>query len=217
VVWVLKNSFDRFSAQKFDLSSTTVFDGTITGDSIHGSWKEDDQTGTFELMHARETRKTVREEEISFKNGAVRLGGTLLLPERPGAAPAIVFVHGAGPERRYASKFLAEFFVKQGIAALIYDKRGTGESSGDWKRSSFEDLAEDVSAAVTFLKGRPEIDAARIGLMGSSQGGWIAPMAAAQIPDLAFLIVKSAPAVTPEEQELAPVDRQMRAKGYGPS
>jgi pimeloyl-ACP methyl ester carboxylesterase len=198
-------------------SSTTVFDGSITGDSIHGSWKDDDLTGSFELRRVRETRKTVREEEISFNNGAVRLGGTLLLPERPGTAPAIVFVHGSGPERRYASKFLAEFFVRQGIAALIYDKRGTGESSGDWKRSSFDDLAEDASAAVTFLKGRPEIDATRIGLMGSSQGGWIAPMAAARIPDLAFLIVKSAAAVTPEEQELARVERQMRAEGYSAS
>jgi hypothetical protein len=198
-------------------SSTAVFDGSAAGDIIHGIWKEGDLTGNFELKRAHEARKAFREEDVSFKNGDVRLAGTLLLPQQSGSAPGIIFVQGAGPERRYASRFLAEFFVERGIAALIYDKRGAGESSGDWRRSSFEDLAGDVTAAVTFLKSRPEIDAVRIGLMGSSQGGWVAPMAAVRIPDLAFLILKSAASVTPEEQELARVEIQMRAEGDSPT
>jgi pimeloyl-ACP methyl ester carboxylesterase len=198
-------------------SSKAVFDGTVCGDVIQGSWQEADQAGSFELKRTGQIHHAFREEIVSFKSGAIRLAGTLLLPDRHSPAPAIVFVHGSGPEQRFASRFLAEFFVNRGVAALIYDKRGTGESSGDWKISSFEDLAGDVTAAVTFLKGCSEIDATRIGLMGSSQGGWIAPMAAHRLPDLAFLILKSSPPVTPEQQELARVEIQMRAAGDSPA
>jgi hypothetical protein len=200
-------------------TSTAVFDGIAVGDTIHGNWKDGDLAGKFELRRKtkQEARRTYHEEDVSFRNGAVRLAGTLLVPERPAPAPAIVFVHGAGPETRHASRFLADFFANRGVAALIYDKRGAGSSSGDWKHSSFEDLAADVIAAVNFLKNRPEIDPNRIGLMGSSQGGWIAPMAAVNMPDLAFVIVKSAAAVTPEEQELARVEAQMHAEGDSPA
>jgi pimeloyl-ACP methyl ester carboxylesterase len=198
-------------------TSNAVFDGSASGDLIQGSWQEGDQAGSFKLKRANPSQKAVREENVSFKSGAIRLAGTLLLPNRRGPVPAIVFVHGAGPEQRFASRFLAEFFVNRGVAALIYDKRGTGESSGDWTVSSFDELAGDVTAAVSFLKSRSEIDAARIGLMGSSQGGWVAPMAALRIPDLAFLIVKSTAAVTPEQQELARVENQMRAGGNSPA
>lgn len=194
-------------------SSTTVFDGNVSGDAIHGSWRDGERAGDFELKHAHEANEAFRAENVSFKNGDVRLAGTLLLPDQSTPAPVIVFVQGAGPERRYASRFMAEFFVKRGVAALIYDKRGTGDSSGDWKHSSFEALAGDVTASVAFLRSRREIDPHRIGLMGSSQGGWIAPMAALRTPDIAFVIVKSAAAVTPEQQELARVEIQMRAEG----
>jgi pimeloyl-ACP methyl ester carboxylesterase len=104
---------------------------------------------------------------------------------------------------------LADYFAKRGIAAFAYDKRGAGESTGDWKHASFETLAGDVEAVVKFLATQPDIDAQRIGLMGSSQGGWIAPIAAVQQRDIAFVIAKSAPAVTPEQQELARVAQWM--------
>lgn len=194
-------------------TSTTVFDGKITANSLDGTWKENDHTGEFHLQPAPYPHSHLREEEVSFQNGEVRLAGTLLLPAGRGSAPAIIMVHGAGPETRYAYRFLAQFFVAQGLAALIYDKRGTGASTGDWKRASFEDLAGDVVAAVNELKNRKEIDSAHIGLMGQSQGGWIAPMAATLSKDISFVIVKSAAPVTPEEQELAQVENRMRAGG----
>jgi pimeloyl-ACP methyl ester carboxylesterase len=198
-------------------TSNAVFDGSVSGDFIQGNWQEGDQAGSFELKGAGQIHSAFRAEDVTFKSGAISLAGTLLLPRRRSRVPAIVFVQGAGQEQRFASRFLAEFFVNRGVAALIYDKRGTGESTGDWKVSSFDDLAEDVTAAVSFLESRHEVDPARIGLMGSSQGGWIAPMAALRIPDLAFLIVKSAAAVTPEQQELARVEIQMRAEGDSPA
>jgi len=208
--------FDHVHFELIGDTSSAVFDGSVSGDLIQGNWQEGDQAGSFQLKGTGQIYHAFREEDVSFKSGAIRLAGTLLLPNRHSPVPAIVFVHGAGPEQRSASRFLAEFFANRGVAALIYDKRGAGESTGDWKVSSFDDLAEDVTAAVSFLKSRPEIDASRIGLMGSSQGGWIAPMAALRVPDLAFLIVKSAAAVTPEQQELARVEIQMRAEGNSP-
>jgi len=207
----------RFHFELVGDASTAVFDGTISGETIQGSWKEGDRAGSFELKRVHQAHPTLREEEVSFKNGVVKLAGSLLLPQGHGPVPAIIFVQGAGPETRFASRFLAEFFVKRGVAALIYDKRGTGASSGDWKHSSFDDLAGDVMASASLLTSRPEIDPARIGLMGSSQGGWIVPMAAIRTPNLAFVIVKSAAAVTPEEQELARVETQMRAEGDSPA
>ncbi|HTC95230.1 MAG TPA: alpha/beta fold hydrolase [Terriglobales bacterium] len=194
-------------------SSNAVFDGAVAPNSLDGTWKEDEQTGEFHLRRAAQPGRQWREEEISFQNGEVRLGGTLLLPNGDVRSPAIILVHGAGPEQRYVERFLAQFFVAHGLAALIYDKRGTGASTGDWKRASFEDLAADVVAAVNYLKNRKEVDSAHIGLMGQSQGGWIGPIAANLSKDISFVIVKSAAPVTPEEQELARVETQMRAAG----
>jgi len=194
-------------------SSTTVFDGKVATNSLDGSWKDNEHTGEFHLRRASQPHLQMREEEVSFQNGEVRLAGTLLLPSGHDHVAAITFVHGAGPEQRYASRFPAQFFVAHGVAALIYDKRGTGASTGDWKHASFEDLAGDAVAAVNYLKSRKEIDSAHIGLLGSSQGGWIAPMAANLSKDVSFVIVKSAAPVTPEEQELGRMEIQMRAAG----
>ena len=194
-------------------TSTTVFEGNVAADSIRGTWHEDGRSGEFQLRRGQDIRAGLREEGVFFANGDVRLAGTLLLPAAHDPAPAIIFVHGAGPETRNASRFLAQFFVGHGVAALIYDKRGAGPSTGDWMHSSFEDLAGDTVAAVNYLKTRREIDPLRMGLMGSSQGGWIAPIAALRSSDVHFVIVKSGAGVSPEEQELARVEMQMRSDG----
>ena len=198
-------------------SSTAVFDGKLQRSECRGHWQEGDRSGEFTLHLSHNSTTALESRSVTFDNGGVHLSGTLLLPRNSTPVAAIVFVHGAGAETRNASLFLAERFVKRGVAALIYDKRGTGQSAGDWKRASFEDLASDAEAAVRFLKSRPEIDGQRIGLMGSSQGGWIAPMAAIHQPNLAFVIVKSAAAVSPERQELARVEIQMREAGESPT
>lgn len=197
-------------------SSTAFFDGNLQHDEIRGHWRENERTGDFSLHASRNVSSKLQQRSVSFHNAETTLSGTLLLPKSSTPVAAVVFVHGAGPETRQASLFLAQYFAQRNVAALIYDKRGTGQSSGDWKRSSFEDLANDVVEAVKFLKSQPEIDGSRIGLMGSSQGGWIAPMAALHLQDLSFVIIKSAAAVTPEQQELARVEIQMREAGDSP-
>src|SRR5215472_1754260 len=194
-------------------NSTAVFDGTIRGDVIQGSWKEDTHTGRFEL-HLRPLGSSLIEKSVTFANGDVRLSGSLLVPGGKGPFPAVVLIHGAGPEPRSASRFMAEVFVRHEIAALIYDKRGVGGSTGDWQTSSFEDLAGDAAAGVKYLLTQPEISKSHIGLMGSSQGGWIAPMAALLSPEVSFVIVKSAAGVTPEREELERTERLMHERGF---
>jgi len=200
-------------------STNAIFDGSVSPTEIYGHWKEGDRSGDFILhpSNMHDGRNALLRKNVFIQNGDVRLSGTLVMPRATGPLPAIVFVHGAGPETRTASLFLAEYFAHRGIAAFVYDKRGAGESSGDWKHASFETLAGDVEAVVSFLDTQPEIDAHRIGLMGSSQGGWIAPMAALHLPEIAFVVSKSAAAVTPEQQELARVARRMAAEGNSPA
>ena len=196
-------------------SSTAVFDGSVSRGEIDGHWTEGDRFGDFTLR--RSTRSdgdsALVKKKVFIQNGDVRLSGTLVMPRTTVPVPLIVFVHGAGPDTRVSSLFLADYFAHRGVAAFAYDKRGAGESTGDWKHASFETLAGDVEAVVQFLSKQPGIDAHRIGLMGSSQGGWIAPMAALHLPIIDFVIVKSGPAVTPEQQELARVARWMTGEG----
>lgn len=95
----------------------------------------------------------------------------------------------------------ADHFARQGIAALIYDKRGTGASSGNWRTAGIDALTGDALAGVSFLKDHPDIDPHAIGVWGISQGGWIVASAAQQDPDIAFVIGVSAAGTTPGRQE----------------
>jgi dipeptidyl aminopeptidase/acylaminoacyl peptidase len=138
--------------------------------------------------------------DVSFRNGAVKLSGSLLLPKNPGPHPAILFLHGSGPESRWPSHYLAERFARAGIAALIYDKRGVGQSTGDWQKAGFEDLATDALAGIHFLQTLPEINRNKIGIFGHSQGGMLAPLVAERTP-LAFVIGSAASGIDPAELE----------------
>ena len=159
-------------------ATTMEFAGTIEGDSLRGTLEEEGEVGWFAFARVDGVESTGREEEVRFRNGDVELAGTLLLPAGPGPHPAVVFLHGSGAEGRWASTYLARRLVRGGTAALIWDKRGVGESSGSWGEASFEDTAGDVAAAVALLRSRPEIDEDRVGIHGHSQGGTIAPLVA---------------------------------------
>ncbi len=130
------------------------------------------------------------------------LSGTLYLPTSPGPHPALVFVHGSGPQTRLDNWSMADRFARAGIACLSFDKRGTGKSTGDWEQADFDVLADDVLAAVERLRARPEIQADQIGLWGVSQAGWVIPLAANKSDHVAFCIPVSGGAVSPAEQEL---------------
>ncbi len=142
------------------------------------------------------------EQQVTFTNGDVRLAGSVVLPPGPGPHPALVFVHGSGPSARDAYRVNADMFARGGVACLMYDKRGSGESTGDWRTVDFDVLAEDVLAGVHFMQSQPRVRADKIGLWGVSQAGWIIPLAASQSNDVAFIVPVSGGAVTPAEQEV---------------
>ena len=194
-------------------ATTNVFDGELTGDTIAGQFREGDAGGTFSIRRVDAKPHTFKQEEVSFRNGDVTLSGTLLLPLTEVPHPAVVFLHGSGSEGRYAARFLAEYLTRHGIAALIYDKRGVGKSTGDWKRSDFNDLAGDAIAGIHFLQQRKELDPQKIGIYGHSQGGSIAPLIAARSRDVAFVISGAGGGVPMYEAEINSLTNQIRAKG----
>jgi uncharacterized protein len=137
------------------------------------------------------------EEPVAFTGPGAELAGTLLLPEGPGPHPMVVIVHGAEFGTREKYRLMATHFARRGVAALIYDRRGTGESEGSFAGASFDVLAADALAAVAAMRSRETIDADRVGLLGFSQGGWVIAMAALESDEVAFLIPVSASGFTP--------------------
>ena len=194
-------------------ATTIIFDGELNADAIAGQFREGDAKGTFSIRRVDAKPPTFKQEEVSFRNGEITLSGTLLLPSTKGPHPAVVFLHGAGSESRYGARFLAEYFTRYGIAALIYDKRGVGKSTGDWKRSDFSDLAGDAIAGIHLLQKSNEINPKQIGLYGHSQGGMIAPLIASRSKDVAFIISGAGSAVPVYESEINSITNQVRAKG----
>ena len=164
-----------------------------------------------------------REEKVTFRSGGVSMAGTLLIPSTPGPYPAMVLLHGSGPQDRngYASliRLTADHFARHGIATLIYDKRGVGASSGNWAQASFDDLAEDALAGLKYLQSRGDIRPKQIGLWGSSQAGWVMAKATSLSNEIAFLISVSAggSGYTVAQQELYNVETEMRANSFSQS
>lgn len=150
-----------------------------------------------------------RQEAITFHNGAVTLGGTLLSPLSNEPHAAMVVVQGSGPTTRdNALMFLrAQRFVQMGIAVLLYDKRGTGDPSGGyWQSATFSDLAGDALAAVAFLKQRKDIRSQEIGFQGNSEAGWVIPIAANASTDISFVIICSGGGISVIDSELREAD-----------
>ena len=151
-------------------------------------------------------------ESVEVRNGDVVLRGELLVPATSARHPAIVLAHGSGPATRHAGVWNV-FFVRLGMAVLSLDKRGAGESTGNWRAASMDDLASDWLAGVTFLKSRSDIDPKRIGVHGSSQGGWTAPLMAARSSDIAFMIVRAGSGTNIADTILHEVEWGAREKG----
>jgi dipeptidyl aminopeptidase/acylaminoacyl peptidase len=158
-----------------------------------------------------------RQTEVFFPSDFLSIAGTLYLPADAGRHPAVILVHGSGPQDRAPYVPLAREFARHGIAALIYDKRGVGGSTGGWEQSPFRAIAEDAAAGIRFLRTHPEIYASRVGIWGGSEGGWIAPWVASEDSTIAFVIVQSAPVVRAADQHLFQVDQFLRGLGATPT
>jgi pimeloyl-ACP methyl ester carboxylesterase len=138
-------------------------------------------------------------------------GFTLAASYSPAGPTALVGLHGAGEGTRDSPllRHLHELLPQHGIGVVTFDRRGEGESTGDATRGRFDLQADDALAVLR------AIGAERVGLFGYSQGGWIAPIAAAQSEDVAFLVLVASIGVTPSEQMMVAVERQLRLAGYG--
>ena len=133
-------------------------------------------------------------EEVSFESvPGVRLAGTLTRPNSAGPHPTVVLISGSGPQDRDETLLghkpflvLADYLTRRGIAVLRYDDRGFARSTGDFANATSADFAEDVRAAVRFLRARKDVG--KVGLVGHSEGGLIAPMVA-RTPGVVDMIV----------------------------
>jgi len=159
-------------------------------------------------------RLATRDEEFQFASGPVTLSGTVTLPAGPGPHSALVLVHGSNALTRDVFGPWSRYFAGLGYAVLAYDKRGTGRSTGDWKRADFAALGADVLAGVRALAARRDIRADRIGLWGASQAGWIMPLVVAKAPgDIAFLIVHAGSGTTVRQEGVLYIQHELRFAG----
>ncbi len=166
------------------------------------------------------TLDQVEYTEVTFRNSAQNLdmAGMLFTPEGPGPFPAAVIIHGSGTSNRENRWYLTltKHLQDSGVAVLLPDKRGSEKSAGNWRTSSFEDLATDTVAAIEFLETQALAPVSGVGIVGMSQGGWIAPIVARDVDDLEFIVSMVGSAVTPKEQLLYEEDHNVRQMGFLP-
>jgi pimeloyl-ACP methyl ester carboxylesterase len=145
------------------------------------------------------------EEEVRYPNSVagIEIGGTLTLPAGPGPHPAVLLITGSGSQDRDETLFghkpfavIADRLTRDGVAVLRVDDRGVGKTTGDPTTSTVEDHATDVEAGLAFLAARADIDPKRIGLIGHSEGGVIAPIVAARSAKVAFIVSLAGPGVS---------------------
>ena len=197
------------------------FEGTLNagGNEIDGRLKQGNaavpivfrKVDKIEVLNRPQTPRkpyAYNEQDVEFDNevAKVRLAGTFTWPKNYAApVPAAVLINGSGPQDRDYTVFghkpflvLADDLTRRGFAVLRLDDRGAGKSSGQPGAATLEQLAQDIALAVEYLRTRKEVDSKAIGLIGHSEGGYIAPMAAV-MNDAAFVILLAAPAVPGDE------------------
>lgn len=156
---------------------------------------------------AKKGKEPYKEYDAFFSNGETQLAGTLTVPRKKGRYPAVVLLSGSGPQTRDSDmvgfkgfKVIADYLSRRGIAVLRFDDRGVGKSSGpSWQQAKMEDFASDALAAVNWLKGRKDINPMKIGILGHSEGGAVAPLAYSLDKTLAFLILMAGTGASGEE------------------
>jgi len=188
----------------------------ITG--ISEKWKPKIR---LHVKKSTDKEKSYIKEDITFSNGDVRLSGMLYKPKNQQGQPVnyVILVHGSGAQDRFSPYYISLGYslAKNGFGVLLYDKRGTGQSSGDFETSSLGDLADDAVAALNYLNNRKDIKKSEIGFLGTSQGGWISPIAANRSKNCGFLILNVGPAVSVFEQDVNRVEYSMKNDGWSQS
>src|SRR5215469_2377029 len=191
-----------------------MYEGKVNADAseIAGTWRQGGKSFPLTFTRVKSASELgprprpqnpvkpypYREEEVSYKNPAanIQLAGTMTIPSGQGRFPAVLLMQGSGPHDRDETIFghkpflvLADYLTRRGIVVLRADKRGIGKSAGDYAKVVIQDFASDADAGVAYLKTRPEVDPHKIGLIGHSEGGVEAPMAAAHNPEVRFVVM----------------------------
>ncbi|MEO8620484.1 MAG: CocE/NonD family hydrolase [bacterium] len=161
----------------------------------------------------RLTPVPLHDDNIEFTRDTFTLRGSFVRPAKAGRYPAVLLLNGSGPSPRGLLANVAAVFAANGVAALVYDKRGTGASGGTYTTDDFLALSEDVKGALRYLRSRADVDTSRIGILGTSQGVYTAMMVAASDPSIRFIISSSGGAF-PAEQEIYRRVREVADSGY---
>src|SRR5215472_8971682 len=152
--------------------------------------------------------------DTTFEGHGVRLTGRLVLPQGTAKAPIAVLVHGAEHVSAIEDYFLQRLLPAEGVGVFVYDKRGTGASSGEYSQD-FSLLADDAVAAMREARRLAGARAGRVGYQGGSQAGWIVPLAARRAP-VDFVIVSFGLAVSVIDEDQEEIALEMSLKGHGP-
>jgi pimeloyl-ACP methyl ester carboxylesterase len=200
-----------------ELKSAFAYEGKLQpdGNTIDGNWIQGSSTPLVmkrvdkipELNRPQTPRKPYpyREEDVRYKNSSadVSIAATLTIPKDKGPFPAVLLIAGSGPSDRDESALghkpflvLADHLTRQGIAVLRADKRGIGKTTGTFSTSGIKEFVSDALAGVEYLKSREEVDPKKIGLIGHSEGGSVAPMVAVQDHDVSYIVLLAAPGMS---------------------
>ncbi|MGE0354123.1 MAG: alpha/beta hydrolase family protein [Gemmatimonadales bacterium] len=188
--------------------------------------------GGEELRGHRAREYPFEQEEVRYRSGSVTLGGLLMVPrvrklvgrssgtlhQVPIGLPAVVILHGSGDSDRdniWAFTF-AQSLARAGLVTLFADKRGCGASGGDWRTVGLDGLVDDALAGIEALRSDPRVDSTRVGLVGLSQGGMVAPLAAARSAHVAFVVSVSSAAVTLFDQMRHEMIQDLHRAGIPP-
>lgn len=212
------------SAFHFEIpGSAIIYDGTLNAakDEIAGTFS---QGGVGQPLSFKRSTQPAAElkrpqdpvkpypyisEDVSYVNPKatqVTLAGTLTLPHGAGPFPVALLICGSGPHDRDEALLghrpflvISDYLTRHGIAVLRYDKRGVAKSTGSYALATSEDFASDAEAGIVYLKTRKEIDPRRIGLIGHSEGGLIAPLIASRRSDVAWIVLLAGPGLRGDE------------------
>lgn len=220
---------------RFEASNLGIYEGTLNSDaseifgqlkqgstSLSVTFKRTDKVPTLSRPQDPQKPYPYIEEEVSYENkiDAVKLAGTLTLPRSEGPCPAVVLITGSGSQDRNETVaghrpflVLADYLTRRGIAVLRVDDRGMGGSAAGSMGATSENYAGDVLAGVEFLKNRKEINSRQIGLIGHSEGGMIAPMAAIRSKDVSFIVMMAGTGLPGDEVIALQTDLLLKAQG----
>ncbi|ESU24854.1 hypothetical protein FEDK69T_04070 [Flavobacterium enshiense DK69] len=229
-------SFEN-SKLKIEVANAQIeYSGEFKDDEIIGTFKQSGYEFPMNLSRKPIEKETIKRpqepvtpypyhtEDVTFNNpkANITLAGTLSLPKKEGNFPAVILITGSGPQNRDEELLghkpflvISDYLTKNGIAVLRYDDRGIGQSKGDFKSANSADFATDVESAIAYLKTRKEINKKKIGLIGHSEGGLIAPMVASKSKDVDFIVLLAGTGI--QGDQLLLLQQELIGKAAGAS